>query len=64
MYISRLVKTRDLYPGLLQFAIIVPFSFSLPLYFYLFLFIFFFHLYYLIIDLVEVLLHSLTHKGI
>jgi hypothetical protein len=28
MYISRLVKTRDLYPGLLQFAIL--FQFPLP----------------------------------
>jgi hypothetical protein len=27
MYISRLVKTRDLYPGLLQFVITVSFPF-------------------------------------
>jgi hypothetical protein len=32
VYISRLVKTRDPYPGLLQFAIksCFPFPFSLP----------------------------------
>jgi hypothetical protein len=29
MYISRLVKTRDLHPGLLQFAILSWFSLSL-----------------------------------
>jgi hypothetical protein len=55
VYKSRLVKTRDLYPGLLQFAILFrfPLPFSLP--FFIFLFFFLFHLFSLIIDLVEVL---------
>jgi hypothetical protein len=57
MYISRLVKTRDPYPGLLQFAISVSFPFPrLPFLVGIFLFFFFFfHLFSLIIDLVEVL---------
>jgi hypothetical protein len=64
MYISRLVKTRDPYPGLLQFAIICFFfPSSLPLFLYVFLFFFFFHLYSLIIDLVEVLLRPFHFKG-
>jgi hypothetical protein len=32
MYISRLVKTRDPYPGLLQFAILFPSSFPVRLF--------------------------------
>jgi hypothetical protein len=57
MYISRLVKTRDLHPGLLQFAIksLFPFLSSLPFLVSLFLFLFLFQLFALIIDLVEVL---------
>jgi hypothetical protein len=41
MYISHLVKTRDLYPGLLQFAIKSCFLFlsSLPLFVVLFLYL-------------------------
>jgi hypothetical protein len=72
MYISRLVKTRDLYPGLLIIAILSSFPLHLfywpessPLFFIVrfislnlssFLFI-----YYLSI-LVEVLLRLLTHR--
>jgi hypothetical protein len=61
VYISHLVKARDLYPGLLQFAIIISFSFqsaSLSL-----LLSLFFHLYSLIVDLVEVLLRPFHSKG-
>jgi hypothetical protein len=73
MYISRLVKTRDLYPGLLIITILSSFPFhlfywpkSLPLFFIVhfislnissFLFI------YLLSILVEVLLCLLTHRG-
>jgi hypothetical protein len=63
MYISQLVKTRDLYPGLLQFAL---FSFSipsLPLLVIIFLFFFLFHLFSLIINLVEVLSRPFHSKG-
>jgi hypothetical protein len=70
MYISQLVKTRDLYPGLLTIAILFPFHLfywpeSSPLFFIVrfislnlssFLFI-----YYLSI-LVEVLLRLLTYQ--
>jgi hypothetical protein len=73
MYISRLVKTRDLYPGLLIIAILSSFPFHLfywpgssPLFFIVQLisslissFIF---IYYLSI-LVEVLLCLLTYRG-
>jgi hypothetical protein len=71
MYISRLVKTRDLHPGLLIIAILFPFHLfywpeSSPLFFIVrfislnissFIFI-----YYLSI-LVEVLLCLLTYRG-
>jgi hypothetical protein len=71
MYISQLVKTRDLYPGLLTIAILFPFHLfywpeSSPLFFIVqfislslssFIFI-----YYLSI-LVEVLLCLLTYRG-
>jgi hypothetical protein len=71
MYISRLVKTRDLHPGLLTIAILFPYHLfywpeSSPLFFIihfislnLFSFIF---IYYLSI-LVEVLLRLLTYRG-
>jgi hypothetical protein len=57
MYISRLVKTRDPYPGLLQFAISFWFLLflSLPFLVSIFLFFFLFQLFSLLIDLVEVL---------
>jgi hypothetical protein len=46
VYISRLVKTRDPYPGLFQLAIVFP-SFSLPPLFHLFLWSLpFIHLYF------------------
>jgi hypothetical protein len=65
MYISRLVKTRDPYPGLLQFAISSCFlSFSLPFFVTIFLFFFLFQLFSLIIDLVEVLSRPFHSKGI
>jgi hypothetical protein len=64
MYISRLVKTRDLYPGLLQFAITCFLSFfSLPFYLHLFLFLYLFHLYLLVICTVEVLLCPFHSQG-
>jgi hypothetical protein len=65
MYISRLVKTRDLHPGLLQFAIQshFPFLSSLPFFVSLFLFLFIFQLFSLIINLVEVLLRPFHSKG-
>jgi hypothetical protein len=65
MYISRLVKTRDLYPHLLQFAILswFPFPFSLPFFITIFLFFFLFQLFSLIIDLVEVLSRPFHYKG-
>jgi ABC-type amino acid transport system permease subunit len=66
MYISRLVKTRDPYPGLLQFAIqsCVPFLSSLPLLVIIFLFFFFcFQLFSLALDLVEVLSCPFHSKG-
>jgi hypothetical protein len=66
MYISRLVKTRDPYPGLLQFAIksCFPFLSSLPLFIIIFLFFFLFQLFSLIFDLVEVLSRPFHSKGI
>jgi hypothetical protein len=65
MYISRLVKTRDPYPGLLQFAILswFPFLSSLPFFITLFLFFFLFPLFSLIVDLVEVLSRPFHSKG-
>jgi hypothetical protein len=65
LYISRLVKTRDLYPGLLQFAIQSCFLIlrSLPFFVSIFLFFFLFQLFSLIIDLVEVLSRPLHSKG-
>jgi hypothetical protein len=65
MYISRLVKTRDPYPGLLQFAILFRFPLlsSLPFFITLFLFFFLFQLFSLIIDLVEVLSRPFHSKG-
>jgi hypothetical protein len=65
MYISRLVKTRDPHPGLLQFAIksCFPFLSSLPFFVTLFLFFFLFQLFSLIIDLVEVLSRPFHSKG-
>jgi hypothetical protein len=64
MYISRLVKTRDLYPGLLHFTIYscFPFLSSLPFFVSIFLFLFLFQLFSLIIDLVEVLLRPFHYK--
>jgi hypothetical protein len=71
MYISRLVKTRNLHPGLLQIAILFPYHLfywpiSSPLY-WIVIFISslipsFISIYYLSI-LVEVLLHLLTYRG-
>jgi hypothetical protein len=65
MYISRLVKTRNPYPGLLQFTIKSCFLFlsSLPLFVIIFLFLSFFQLFSLIIYLVEVLLRPFHSKG-
>jgi hypothetical protein len=65
MYISRLVKTRDPYPGLLQFAIQSCFLFlsSLPFLVSIFLFLSLFQLFSLIIDLVEVLSRPFHSKG-
>jgi hypothetical protein len=64
MYISRLVRTRDPYPGLLQIHYLASFFLSsLLLFTALFLFFFFFQLYSLIINLVEVLLHPFHSKG-
>jgi hypothetical protein len=67
VYISRLVETRDLYPGLLQFAITLPFLFSLPSLLRLILYSLpFLHLYfrlYACLYLVEVLSGLLTHRG-
>jgi hypothetical protein len=73
MYISRLVKTRDLYPGLLIITILSP-SFPSPLFYWpesspLFFIVqlissllpFFISIYYLSI-LVEVLLCLLTYR--
>jgi hypothetical protein len=66
MYISRLVKTRDPYPGLFQFTILTSFLFlsSLPFLITIFLFFFLFQLFSLIIDLVEVLSRPFHSKGI
>jgi hypothetical protein len=65
MYISRLVKTRDPYPGLLQFAILSCFPLfpSLPLFVIVFLYLFLFQLFSLIIDLVEVLSRPFHFTG-
>jgi hypothetical protein len=65
MYISRLVKTRDPYPGLLQFTIQSCFLFlsSLPFLVSIFLFLSLFQLFSLIIDLVEVLSRPFHSKG-
>jgi hypothetical protein len=64
MYISRLVKTRDLHPGLLQFAILfLLFLSSLPLLIVILLLLFLFQLFSLIIDLVEVLSRPFHSKG-
>jgi hypothetical protein len=67
VYISRLVKTRDPYPGLLQFAISFPFPFSLPSLLRLILWSLpFIHLYfclYACLYLVEVLSGLLTRRG-
>jgi hypothetical protein len=65
MYISRLVKTRDPYPGLLQFAIksCFPFPSSLLFFVIIFLYLSLFQLFSLIIDLVEVLSHPFHSKG-
>jgi hypothetical protein len=73
MYISRLVKTRDLHPGLLIITILSSFPFHLfywpessPLFFIVHFISshipFFISIYYLSI-LVEVLLHLLTYRG-
>jgi hypothetical protein len=66
MYISRLVKTRDPYPGLLQFAIQSCFLSLSSLLFFIasFLFFFLFHLFSLIIDLVEVLSRPFHSTGL
>jgi hypothetical protein len=65
MYISRLVKTRDPYPGLLQFAILSLLSFlSLPFIVIIHLLFLLSHLYSIIIDLVEVLLRPFHYQGI
>jgi hypothetical protein len=65
MYISRLVKTMDPHPGLLQFAIQswFPFLPSLPFFVSILLFFFLFQLFSLIIDLVEVLSRPFHSKG-
>jgi hypothetical protein len=68
LYISRLVKTRDPYPGLLQICYQVSFfPISLPLLIVIFLFFLsFIHLYfqlYACLYLVEVLSGLLTHQG-
>jgi hypothetical protein len=65
MYISRLVKTRDPYPGLLQFTILscFPFPFSLLFFVTIFPFFFLFQLFSLIVDLVEVLSRPFHSKG-
>jgi hypothetical protein len=73
MYISRLVKTRDLYPGLLIIAILSSFPFHLfywpessPLFFiicFISLHLSSFLLIYYLSILVEVLLCLLTYRG-
>jgi hypothetical protein len=68
VYISRLVKTRDLHPGLLQFAISFPFLFQVCLLFRVLSFysLPFIHLYfqlYACLYLVEVLSGLLTRRG-
>jgi hypothetical protein len=67
VYISRLVKTRDPYPGLLQFAIGFISLFNLPSLFCLFLWSLpFIHLYfqlYACLYLVVVLSGLLTRRG-
>jgi hypothetical protein len=63
VYLSRLVKTRDLYPGLLQFATLFRFFLSsLPCLIF-FVILFLFCLYSLIVYLVEVLPRPFHSKG-
>jgi hypothetical protein len=63
MYISRLVKTRDPYPGLLQFTILFPSPFLSASFIVISLLLFFVRCYSLIINLVEVLLRPFHSKG-